>query len=186
MKLQHPLPEHRLWIGSQNAPGSAARSVSLKTNKKSQQITYFWVWAWGALSISSNSCWDGNYYCSGTTQKHKWRDSCLSTTKLLAVTWKEKRQLWLHADTQDHVWGSSWKACRPTDCPALTGLRTVCLQLSPVASLVFSCSLLSSAVMSKWDFQNHVSSPTLVSSGVTGQDVRVTRGTRWQVMQHLS
>lgn len=29
-----PLPEHRSWVGSQNAPGSGARFVSLKTKQK--------------------------------------------------------------------------------------------------------------------------------------------------------
>lgn len=72
--------------------------VCVIKNKNSQQIAYFWVWVWDALSISSNSWWDCNY-CSGTFQKQEQTDSLLSTTNLLAVTGvrKEKQQLWLCA-----------------------------------------------------------------------------------------
>lgn len=129
------LPEHRfgaLLTGQEPKRSWERGQVCVvkkkKQKNKTQQITYFRVWAQDALTVSSNSRWDCNY-CSGTFQKQERRGSFLSTTKLLAVTGarEEERQLWLRADAgpRQTARGSGWRACRPTDRPALSARRAV-------------------------------------------------------------
>lgn len=158
-----PQPQHHLWVGSQNAPGSWARFVSLDTKKnhnKEHSLGFeheiplvFPVTHVGTvttvLALSKKARTKrliSFYHKASCCKRHEEGE-----TAALPLCWSQS--------SAGHVQGSSWRACQPTWWAALTAPRAAALQLSPEGSLDLRYSSLSSSVMSKCNFQNDVNSP---------------------------